>query len=281
VLTLIRWKVSAAVTFSAFTAMVLYTGRISALQVLPLAGIFLLASGASALNQWQERTTDARMERTKSRPLASGRMQPTRAMTILLLILFTGGSMLLVFSPFSCFILGLLNVLWYNGLYTTLKRKTAFAVVPGALTGAIPVYMGWTAMGGLLTDPSPAILAFFIFIWQMPHFWLLMLEYEEDYRNAGLPSITSVFRTAQVKSVITSWMIASSASSFLLIRFELIRSSPAAILLVFLNAGILLLFLFRFYRPGQKGYRILFAGINIFMLIVLVLILSCALTVPR
>ena len=280
-LTLIRWKVSAAVTLSAFAAMVVYTGRFSLLQVFPVLGIFLLASGASALNQYQERETDALMERTKSRPIPSGNIQAAHALIISLALLFPGALFLASFSSLTCLISGILNVCWYNGLYTWLKKKTAFAVVPGALTGAIPVYMGWTALGGSIADPEVNLLAFFIFIWQMPHFWLLMLAWRDDYRKAGLPSMTDQFTTVQLKSVILGWLVASAGSSFLLLNFGLIHHPVIQIIIILMNILILLLFMSRFFFSKREAFRELFISINFFLVMVLLFIIADVMIHPH
>ncbi|MEI6682949.1 MAG: protoheme IX farnesyltransferase, partial [Bacteroidota bacterium] len=174
-ITLTRFPVSLAVTFTAFAAMVICTGDITSAMFFPVAGIFLLASGASAFNQYQEWPYDERMERTRKRPIPSRRISTQEALRIATLCITGGLLLLLYFSTSVCFFLGIFNLVWYNGVYTWLKRKTAFAVVPGALTGAIPILMGWTAAGGQLHDPTVIFLAFFLFIWQMPHFWLLTL----------------------------------------------------------------------------------------------------------
>ena len=251
--------------------MIIFSGRLSVLQLLPLLGIFLLASGASALNQFQERNTDAKMERTKSRPLPSGSMRRITVLYFSFFLIIAGSSLLSFTSSTTCLILGLVNILWYNGIYTPLKKLTAFAVVPGALTGAIPVYMGWTALGGSLLDPTATLLAFFIFIWQVPHFWLLMLEYHEDYNKAGLATITNVFSTMQVRSVILGWLIASAASSFLLIHFGIFHSHIIRILIVLMNIAILSFFTLRFLRREDGSYRAFFILINVFMMLVLLL----------
>ena len=172
ILTLTRFPVSLAVTFTAFTAMMLSSAQLTLTSLIPIAGIFMLASGASAFNQYQEWPYDEKMERTRKRPLPSRRISTAEALRISMIFIIGGMLLLLYYAPPVCFILGLLNLIWYNGVYTYLKRKTAFAVVPGALTGAIPIFMGWTAGGGLLTAPEALFLAFFLFLWQMPHFWL-------------------------------------------------------------------------------------------------------------
>ena len=123
--------------------MIMMTGTITLPMFLPLLGIFLLASGASALNQYQEWPYDERMERTRRRPVPSRRISTAEASRISMICIVGGMVVLLYYAPPVSFILGFFNLVWYNGFYTWLKRKTAFAVVPGALTGVIPILMGW------------------------------------------------------------------------------------------------------------------------------------------
>ena len=87
-------------------------------------------------------------------------------------------------------LLGLITVVWYNGIYTPLKRVTAFAAIPGGVVGAIPPVIGWVSGGGDPTDARIIVVAFFFFVWQVPHFWLLLMRIGGDYERAGLPSLT-------------------------------------------------------------------------------------------
>ncbi len=103
--------------------------------------------------------------------------------------------------------LGLLALLWYNGFYTYLKRVTAFAVVPGAVIGAIPPVIGWVAAGGHWNDSGSLMLAFFMFLWQIPHFWLLALMYGDQYADAGMPTPTKVFTREQLARVTYMWIL--------------------------------------------------------------------------
>jgi protoheme IX farnesyltransferase len=108
-------------------------------------------------------------------------------------------------------LLGVFAVFWYNALYTYLKRFTAFAAVPGALIGAIPPLIGYSAAGGRLGDPLILLVAIFFFIWQIPHFWLLMLMMGDQYRDAGLPAITAKFARPQLARITFTWMLATAA----------------------------------------------------------------------
>lgn len=273
-LAFIRFKVSISVTFSAYTAVVICRGCFSVFDILPMTGIFLLAAGASALNQYQEKEYDARMSRTIRRPIPSAEIKPLTSLWIAFLLVFAGLLLIAAGEHWLTLLLGIFNIIWYNGFYTWLKRRSAFAVVPGALTGAIPVLMGWTAAGCYLFHPLPIFLAFFIFLWQVPHFWLLALLYEEDYRNAGFPTISNLFSVSQMKKIIFSWLFAASLSSVLMIIFGIVNLYFTAVIVVTLNAVLLFLSAFYLFISRISRYRFLFLIVNIFMMLVFCLIIA-------
>jgi heme o synthase len=273
-LSLIRFKVSIAVTFSAYTAALICRGSFSILDLLPMSGIFLLATGASGLNQYQEREYDARMSRTRDRPVPSKKIKPGTALLISLSLIITGFILIATRELWLTLVLGLFNILWYNGFYTWLKKKSAFAVIPGALTGAIPVLMGWTSAGCYLFHPFSLFLAFFIFLWQVPHFWLLALLYEEDYRNAGFPTLSDHFAVLQMKRIILGWILAASLSSGMMIFFGIVNFYIIIIIIVMLNALLLFLSYYHLFISQITRCRLLFLMINIFMLLVFFLIIA-------
>ncbi len=233
-----------------------------------MLGIFLLAAGASALNQYQEWPHDELMERTKKRPIPLRTLNTSDALRYATLLIIGGSLLLLYFSNSTCFVLGLFNVIWYNGLYTYLKRKTAFAVVPGALTGAIPVLMGWTAAGGGIFDPVALFLSFFLFIWQMPHFWLLMLKYGDQYRNAGFPVLNDLFTNIQLKTIVMAWLLASSAASLLLIYFRILHLPVLGYIILLLNMALVTLTFYQLFPARTVNYRLIFITANLYMLLV-------------
>jgi protoheme IX farnesyltransferase len=273
-LTLIRFTVTLAVTFSAITAAVVYAGTVSSSMLLPFLGIFLLAAGASALNQYQEWPYDELMERTKHRPIPLRILNTSDALRYATIMIIGGSLLLLYFSNGTCFALGLLNVIWYNGLYTYLKRKTAFAVVPGALTGAIPVLMGWTAAGGDILDPVALLLAFFLFIWQMPHFWLLMLKYGDQYRKAGFPVLNDLFTNIQLKTIVMAWLLASSVASLLLIYFRILHLPIFGYTTLLLNMALLTLVFYQLFPARSINYKLIFITANLYMLLVFVALVT-------
>jgi heme o synthase len=190
---LAKVKITFAVALTTITGYLLAKGEFDEGMILPAVGIFLLACGSSAINHYQEREQDAKMERTKDRPIPSGRISPAGALLFAFILSAAGSWLLYTGSGMLAMQLGLLALIWYNVIYTPLKKKSAFAVVPGAVIGAIPPLVGWVAGGGSLADPRAMFMAFFFFIWQVPHFWLLMLKYGEEYTKAGFPSITRIY----------------------------------------------------------------------------------------
>ena len=280
ILILTRFPVSLAVTFTAFAAMVLSPVNLMFASLLPIAGIFMLASGASAFNQYQEWPYDEKMERTRKRPLPSRRISTAEALRIAMIFIIGGMLILLYYAPPVCFILGFINLIWYNGIYTYLKRKTAFAVVPGALTGAIPIFMGWTAGGGSLFAPEALFLAFFLFLWQMPHFWLLTLKYGHEYRNAGFPVLTDFFNEFQIKAVVMGWMIASSGASMMLVHFNIIHHPVLGFTIFGLNILLLLIMAWQLFLGKVMQYRLIFMAANLFMMIVMLSLIADRLLQP-
>jgi protoheme IX farnesyltransferase len=156
---------------------------------LTLFGVLFLASGSSALNQYQERHIDATMPRTARRPLPSGRLTPTSVIGFVVITVALGLALLSRLGA-SLLILGIAALVSYNGLYTLWwKRRWAYAAIPGAIPGALPILMGHEAAHRNLASPSGWYLFFVLFFWQMPHFWVLALKFREDYAAGGFPTL--------------------------------------------------------------------------------------------
>jgi len=183
--------------------------------LMTLFGVLLLASGSSALNQIQEWKIDCKMKRTASRPIPSGRLSLTES-TLFSVFGIVAGCALLYKVNLQVFALGLLAVFSYNGLYTLWwKRHWAYAAVPGALPGALPILIGATAATGYWATPSGLYLFAVLFIWQMPHFWVLALKYQQDYRDGGFPTLPVALGKDITVSQIQIWALAYVGSFFL------------------------------------------------------------------
>jgi protoheme IX farnesyltransferase len=176
-------------------------------------------------------------------------------------------------------LLGAAAVFWYNILYVRLKKVSAFAVVPGALVGSIPPVMGWAAGGGTLSDPRLAALAFFFFMWQIPHFWLHLLTYGKEYAEAGLPSLTEVFSPEQLERLTFQWVSATGVSALLLGLSGLLQSPFARAALVAVSLWLVSGGAFLMLRHKAAPVR-LFRKTNYFMLSVIVLTFLDNIPVP-
>jgi len=229
-LTLFRPPLSALAALSALAGYALHPSLHRPLNAaLLLGGVFLLAAGCSALNQVQERAVDARMERTRRRPVVSGRLSPRTALAIALLTACVG-LLLLAGSGRTALSLGTFALAWYNGLYTPLKRRTAFAVLPGALCGALPPLIGWAAAGGNPADFRIVLIAGLIFLWQIPHFWFFTLKHQEDFQRAGLPTVFNRFSPAQIHRFALAWVFSLASATLLLPAFGLLQHPWARLL---------------------------------------------------
>ena len=153
-----------------------------------LVGTGLVASGASAFNQMYERDADALMKRTRRRPLPDGRLGPSEAMAFAS-VFSLAGLVILAFgaNPLSAGV-ALATLLSYTVVYTPLKKHSSFATVIGAIPGALPPVIGWTAAR---TDISLGAWVLFgiVFLWQLPHFLAIAWIYREDYARAGFPML--------------------------------------------------------------------------------------------
>lgn len=260
-------RIAVLSTLSTVTGYILAAGGIGVEAALTFAGVFLLACGAATINHYQDRDVDAMMPRTRNRPIPSGRIRPG-AVLVAGAGLVAAGTACLAAHPLAA-LLGLVTVAWYNGVYTPLKRVTAFAAIPGGVVGAIPPVIGWVSGGGAATDPRIVAVAFFFFVWQVPHFWLLLLRVGADYERAGLPSLTAVFSRRQLTRITFVWMIATAVACLMIPTFGVDVS--AWILAGFVAASVWL---------GWKavvmlrtdGTMLAFRGINVYALLVISLL---------
>src|ERR1035437_382850 len=165
-----------------------------------LFGTALVASGAAALNQWLEREHDAKMRRTASGPLPSGRMQPATAAIFGGACSVVGLIYLAVGVNLLTSVVGAVTSISYLFIYTPLKRVTWINTLVGAIPGALPPLMGWTAARNELGGEGWALFAILAF-WQIPHFMAIAWLYREEYAKAGFVMLPSLAdgdsRTAQ------------------------------------------------------------------------------------
>jgi protoheme IX farnesyltransferase len=154
------------------------------LMIHAVLGTAMVASGAAALNQLLEREHDAKMRRTKNRPLPSGRLQPTTVMVFGGVCACAGLLYLALAVNLTTSVIGAISLLSYLFIYTPLKRMTWLNTAIGAVPGGLPPLMGWTAAHGQLSREGWALFAILAF-WQLPHFLAIAWMYREEYEKAG------------------------------------------------------------------------------------------------
>ena len=171
-----------------------------ALMINTLAATALVAAGASALNQLLEREYDAKMRRTQSRPLPSGRLQPATVAIFGGVCSVAGLAYLALAVNLLTSVLGAITLVSYLFIYTPLKRVTWLNTAIGAVPGAMPPLMGWTAARGELSGEGWALFAI-LFFWQLPHFFAIAWLYRDEYAKAGFKMLPGIDpdgrRTAQ------------------------------------------------------------------------------------
>jgi len=216
-----KFVLSFAVSLSALFAYIMAKGDVGLDMFLATFSVLLVAMGVSTLNQVQEYKEDSKMERTKHRPIAAGRMTPKTGYIIAAVLILL--SMILIYT-----LLGLTGInifmfafIWYNLMYTPLKKKSALAVVPGAILGVIPPAVGWLVAGESLMTLEFMALALYFFIWQVPHFWLLVMLFHGDYKDGGYPTAMKLFGQASLQRLTFVWLVFTiQAGIFLVSVFE-------------------------------------------------------------
>ncbi len=208
-LELVKFRITVLVSFTTVLGYFLASENLGFAFVYPVVGIFLLACSSAALNQYQEVNTDMMMDRTKNRPIPSGKISRNNVLIISVILLLAGTSILFFKTNFGTLFTGLLTFYWYNAVYTPLKKKTALAIIPGSLVGALPPVAGWLAAGGSLLDLKIGIVALYFFVWQIPHFWLLLLLYGNDFKKGGFPVLTDLYSETFIKRITFVLLIAT------------------------------------------------------------------------
>ncbi len=189
---LVKFRLSFLVAFSCGFGFVLASGgQLNWLHLLWLClGGFLVSGASITINQIIEKDLDKLMSRTMDRPLPTARLSVTEAAVFALIIGGIGLTILTLYTNLLTTLLSLLSMVLYSFVYTPLKRVGPIAVFVGAIPGALPPLLGWTAVTGVIT--YEALIIFGIqFIWQFPHFWAIAWVADEDYKKAGFKLLPS------------------------------------------------------------------------------------------
>jgi heme o synthase len=271
---LIKYKLSLAVVLSSLAGYFLFHNYIGSQLFILAAGIFLLASGSAALNQYTERKTDSMMERTKNRPIPSKRLSPRKVLWTSVVLLFSG-LFFLFFNGIAPLILGFSTVVLYNIIYTFLKKTTVLSIIPGALVGALPPMIGYTSAGGSLLNQHIIAFALFMFLWQLPHFWLIIIKYGKEYSAAGFATISKYLTEMQIRYLVFFWVLVTTGFLFLLFGLTEVLGRNILLLISVLNLGFIFSFyLLLFRKNGTVGIKWAFIMINSVSFLIMFLIIA-------
>lgn len=239
-----------------------------------LLGTALSCAGAGALNMVLEHPTDALMRRTAARPIPAGRMRPWEALLFALALCAAGvGVLFLWVNPLTA-VASLVCIGSYAFVYTPLKPRLRLAILVGAVPGAIPPVMGWTAATGQLGAGAAAVFAI-LFFWQVPHFLAIDWLYREDYRRAGFPTFAVVDpagRSTALGSVVHGLLLLPvSAAPYMLGLAGRVYLAGAIVLgLVYLGGSIVL----GVERSDRSARRLLLASVLYLPLLLALLVLD-------
>ena len=204
---LTKFVLSFAVSLSALFAYIMAKGEMGMDMLLSTLAVLLVAMGVSTLNQVQEYKSDSKMDRTKHRPIASGKWSPTTGLIISAVLILLSLGLIYSLIGMIGINLFLFSFIWYNFVYTPLKKKSALAVVPGAILGVIPPAVGWITAGHSLQEPQFFALGLFYFVWQVPHFWLLVMLFFGDYKDGGYPTAMKLFGKISLQRLTFVWLV--------------------------------------------------------------------------
>lgn len=187
------------------------------LLLVTLAGGTLAAAAAQTLNCIYDRDIDYAMERTRRRPIPSGRVQPRDALLFAIALATLSFTLLAVFANLLAALLAMSGIIFYMGIYThLLKRHTTQNIVIGGAAGAIPALVGWAAVTGDL-GWAPWLLFAIVFLWTPPHFWALALMIRDDYAKVGIPMLPVVEGEVATTRQIWIYTLITVAATLLLV----------------------------------------------------------------
>jgi protoheme IX farnesyltransferase len=241
------------------------------LLVAALAGTALATGGANALNMCLERDADARMLRTRARPLPAGLIAPGSALAFGVVLASAGVLLLAAAVNLLTALLGAASVAFYVFLYTPLKRRSPACTLVGAVPGAIPPVMGWTAARDALA-PEATMLFAILFLWQIPHFLAIAWMYREDYARGGFPMLSVVdpggaSTARQTVLGVLALIVVSLVPTLAGMTDAFYFFSALAIGLAFLAAAV------RFAaRLGDRDARVVFVASIVYLPILLTLL---------
>jgi heme o synthase len=243
---LVKPNIMVMALLTAAGAMSLAPGAVDLVTALwLLAGTALIVGAANTLNMWLERDVDGLMARTRNRPLPRGRLAARTALTFGVVqgVLAVPA---LAMTNWITAVLGLVALVMYVGVYTPMKQRSHWATWVGAVPGAMPALMGWTAATGRVEPAGLAVFAV-LFFWQIPHFHAIALYRQRDYDAAGLKTLPGARGVAATRREIALYLVVQVAVSFALVPLG-VAGVPYLVTAAVLGVAVL--------AQGASGLRV-------------------------
>ncbi len=267
---------SLMISLSAIFGFIINKNSIDSPLLLTAAAIFLLACGGACLNNYQDRHIDRLFSRTRHRALPSGSLPPGQALVLSVALIFSG-TMLLYLIRYDVLLpfLGAAAILLYNGIYTPLKPRSILAIIPGSMCGMIPPLIGWSAAGGDLFSLKIVSIMVLFGIWQLPHFWLILLNHYSEYSRSDLPNMLHCFSRFQLEKIVFIWIVNFSVMLlFIPILYWGHQNTTGWILataaFVLISVAFLNIFQSRHQKDYIPSFKYLHGTIFIAMLVIIV-----------
>jgi protoheme IX farnesyltransferase len=276
-LQLTKFRLAVSVVFSSVAGYLIAVDQIEVSILFGLIfGGFAMVGASNAFNQWIERDKDALMDRTKNRPLPTGRINNFTALLIASLLTLLG-ILILNNINFKTAFFGALSIIIYTCIYTPLKSLTSLSVFVGAFPGAIPFMLGWVAATGNF-GIEPGVLFMVQFFWQFPHFWAIGWMMDDDYQKAGfkmLPTGKPDRVTAFQIVFYTIWTIIISISPFTQYSGSLTLSIGAVVALILIGVYFLYHALKLMQKKSKEAARkLIYASITYISLLQIIYVLD-------
>lgn len=226
-----------------------------------LAVLFLACGGAS-FNSYQERYHDSLMKRTRERPLVKRIVSNRHAIVQAALLIISGLFTIYYFSNFKAFVAGICGIVIYNLVYTRMKSWSFYAIIPGAVCGAIPPYIGWLAANGSPLSSRAVLVVLLLIFWQIPHFFLVMLNHKNDYFESVSPNMLKYLKEPALHRIFMPWIAALAAT---MITFTTVPSSldvNGRYMILGNAVFLMLIFSYQLFFTKMPNYKLLFRLLN-------------------
>jgi len=273
-----RFYLSLAVSISALFTYLIATKTPSFEIFIPWLGILLLAMGSSGLNQIQEKEYDKKMDRTSKRPLVSGAYSTSKAFNISMSLILSAFVLHYISMGFMGIYFAIATIFIYNLVYTYLKPYSHWALILGSFLGVIGPMIGWLVANDLNLNSLLELKFMYIFIiyfvWQVPHFWLLVLMNNQDYKKAGFPTLKDKIGQNGLMRTIAIWNVISVANGLALVMAaktsETIWILTIAISMYMIYSSYIL---FTTKEVIGKFFKIRFMELNTYILLIMIFLM--------